>query len=93
MSSKQFVEQLAFVLGPKQDCYLSQDDKSRVPIGVTAAHKQTTFLMHVEYRVKLPDHDFVEAERHKLIQSVIEEIVIKLNSIGVTDDVTYSGPT
>ena len=88
-----FVEQLAPLLRPNQVCYLSQDDKARVTIGITAAHKQSTFLMHMEYRVKLPEYDFVKAERHKIIPSVVAGIIINQNGIGTTDDVTYSGPT
>lgn len=48
-------------------CFLSQDDKARVVIGLAAANKQAPILMHVEYKVSLPDHDWVVAQRHKLI--------------------------
>ena len=92
-ANNRFVEELASVLGPQQVCYLSQDDKSRVPIGVTAAHKQSTLLMHLEYRIRLPDHDFVKAERHKLIPSVVAGISIEPNGVGHAEDVGYSGPT
>ena len=43
--------------------------------------------MHLDYRVQLPDHDWVVAERHKLIPSVYASCVIK------KQQVTYSGPT
>lgn len=92
-ANNRFVEQLASVLGPDQVAYISQDDKARVPIGITAAHKQSSFLMHVEYKVSLPDHDFVKGGRHKLIPSVIAGITIKPNGTGDANDVTYSGPT
>ena len=36
---------------PDYVCYLSQDDKARVPIGLPAAKKQTPILMHIEYKV------------------------------------------
>lgn len=91
--TNKFMEELASLLGPESVIYLSQDDKARVPIGITAAHKQTTFLMHVEYRVSLPDHDFVKGGRHKLIPSVIAGIEIKPGGAGQASDVTYSGPT
>lgn len=43
--------------------------------------------MHLQYRVSLPDHDWVIAEKHKLIPSVYAACV-------VTDEkVLYSGPT
>ncbi len=50
--------------------FLSQDDKARVPLGLPAVHKQAAVLMHVQYRIQLPDHDWVIAETHKLIPSV-----------------------
>lgn len=65
-----YMESLASLLGPQEACFLSQDDKARVPIGITAANKQSPMIMHVEYRVSLPDHDWVVAEQHKLIPSV-----------------------
>lgn len=88
-----YLEQLASLLGPKQVTFISQDDKARVPIGVTAAHKQTPILMHLEYRVKLPDHDWVKAAKHKLIPSVYAGIHIKENGLGDKTAVGFSGPT
>lgn len=52
------LETIASILGP-QVIFISQDDKARVPIGLTAANKQAPLLMHVEYRVSLSDHDCV----------------------------------
>lgn len=71
--------------------FLSQVDKARVPIGLIVAQKQSPLLMHVQVRVKLPDHDWVSAERHKLIPSVYAGIYIKSGGIGSPDSVTYSG--
>ena len=87
------LEELSSMLGPKEVCFLSQDDKARVPIGLTAATMQSPLLMHVEYRVTLPDHDWVVAGRHKLIPSVIAGIKIEENSLGMRDAVGYSDPT
>lgn len=87
------LESLASMLGPKQVGFISQDDKARVPIGLTAAQKQSPLLMHMQVRIILPDHDWVIAERHKLIPSVYAGIVIKPNGLGAPDFVTYSGPT
>lgn len=53
--------------------FLFQDDKSRVPLGITAANAQSPMLMHLEYRVTLPDHDWVVAERHKLMLQYMPE--------------------
>ena len=72
---------------------MSQDDKARVPIGLTAANKQSPFLMHVDYRVSLPDHDWIVAAKHKLIPSVYAAIKIQKDEIGSPTAVGYSGPT
>lgn len=64
------LDEVASFLGPEDVARLSQDDKARVPLGVTAATHQSPILMHMEYRVRLPDHDWVVAEKHKLIPSV-----------------------
>lgn len=87
------VEALASFLGPQQVTFISQDDKAKVPIGLTAAHKQSPMMMHLEYRVKLPDHDWVVAPKHKLTPSVYSAMVIKERGLGSPDAVTYSGPT
>lgn len=68
------------------------DNKARVPLGITAANTQATTLMHLDYHVKLPDHDFVVAEKHKLIPSVYAGIVIKKDGEGKPEAVTHSGP-
>lgn len=63
------------------------------PIGLTAVNKQAPLLMHVEYRVSLPDHDWVIASKHKLTPSVYAGIEIKENGMGKIEAVSYSGPT
>jgi len=86
------LEELASCLGPS--CFfLSQDDKCRVPIGLTACQKQSPLLMHLEYQVRLPDHDWVIAERHKLIPSVYAAIKVDRDHFGQRTAVGYSGPT
>jgi len=87
------LEEIAAWLGPQEVCFLSQDDKARVPIGITAANKQAPLVMHVEYRVTLPDHDWVVASGHKLIPSVYAGIEIKPSLVGQPEAVSYSGPT
>ena len=62
-------------------------------LGLTAAHKQAPILMHMRYRVKLPDHDFQIAEKHKLIPSVYAGLEIEPNKLGNPDAVSNSGPT
>ena len=72
-----FLEEVASLLGPKEVFFISQDNKALVPIGLTAANKQSPFLMHVEYRVSLLDHDWIVAAKHKLIPSIYAGIKIQ----------------
>lgn len=60
--------------------------------GITAAKCQTAMLMHMEYKVSLPDHDWVVASRHKLIPSVYVSVEIERNSMGNSESIKYSGP-
>jgi len=87
------LEELSSMLGPTEVCFISQDDKCRVPIGLTAANKQSPLLMHVEYPISLPDHDWVVAAAHKLIPSVYAGIAITTDGLGNREAVGYSGPT
>ena len=77
------------VLGSETVFFVSQDDKARIPIGMTAATLQAPIMMRWEhdYRVRLPDHDFGVSQRHKLIPSVYAGCVISDTRVG------YSGPT
>ena len=53
------------------------NDKAKVPIGITRVKKQTPLLMHMEYQVTLPDHDFVVSLlKHDLIPSVIGDMKV-----------------
>ena len=73
------LEEVAALLG-KEVTFLSQDAKARVPIGITAANKQAPLVMHLEYQVRLPDHDFVKAPGHKLIPDVYAGIDLKASA-------------
>lgn len=75
------LEELASFFEPQEACFFSQDEYCRAPIGPTGANKQSPLLMHVEYRVSLPDHDWVVAERNKLIPSVYAGIEIKSDGL------------
>ena len=86
------LEELTGLFGPCEVTFHSQDDKAKVPIGITAASKQAPLLMHMEYKVILPDHDYVVASQHKLIPSVIGDMQVRENEFS-GDAVTYSGPT
>ena len=85
------LEELAAILGSAEITFHSQDDKAKVPIGLTAANKQAPMLMHMEYQVKLPDHDFVLAAKHKLIPSVIGDMKVVKSKDLTNDAVTYQG--
>ena len=54
------------LFGPEALTYLSIDDKARVPLGLAAANLQSPILMHLEYKVRLNDHDFVVGGRRHL---------------------------
>ena len=71
------LEEIAGILGPKQVTFHSQDDKTKVSLGLPAAKKQAPILMHMEFQIRLPGHDFVVAPMHKLIPSVIADMQIK----------------
>ena len=83
------MQALESLFGHDAILYLSNDDKARIGIGVTAANKQANMVMNVEYKVRLLDHDFVIAPRHKLIPSVYAVCNINPND----GSMTYSGPT
>ena len=72
---------------------LSVDDKAKVPIGVTAATKQSPLVMHVSYEIRLPDHDIVKATKHKLTPSVYAGCEIRSPSSRGDPEISYSGPT
>ncbi|KAE8739223.1 hypothetical protein FOCC_FOCC015275, partial [Frankliniella occidentalis] len=76
------------------ECVVSVvDDKARVPLGITAANQQAPMLMHMDYKIKLSDHDFVVAAGHKLIPSVYAACLIKEGALSDERAVKHSGPT
>jgi len=83
-----YIKDLASVFG--NDCvfYLSQDDKCKVPLGLPAARVQAPMLMHLDYRIRLPDHDWTVAPRHQLTPSVYAACLLSEDG-----DLGYSGPT
>ena len=86
------LEELTGLFGPCEVTFHSQDDKAKVPIGITAASKPSLLLMHMEYKVISPDHDYIVASQHKLFLSVIGDMQVRENNFS-EDAVTYSGPT
>ncbi|CAF1243948.1 unnamed protein product [Adineta steineri] len=83
-----YIKDLAGIFGNDVVFFLSQDDKCKVPIGLPAAKIQAPMLMHLDYRVRLPDHDWTVAPRHQLTPSVYAACLMNENN-----DVGYSGPT
>ncbi|CAF4412548.1 unnamed protein product [Rotaria sp. Silwood2] len=83
-----YMKDLASIFG--NDCvfYLSQDDKCKVPLGLPAAKIQAPMLMHLDYRIRLPDHDWIVAPRHQLTPSVYAACLLCEDG-----DLGYSGPT
>ena len=86
------LEELTGLFGPCEVTFHSQDDKAKVPIGITGASKPSLLLMHMEYKVISPDHDYIVASQHKLFLSVIGDMQVRENNFS-EDAVTYSGPT
>ena len=82
------VDNIAAHLGPGACLYISRDDKSSVPLGVIAAKKQSSILMSLRARVRLPDHDFKVGSKHLLVPSVTA-----VCEIDPKTGVTYSGNT
>ncbi|CAG8535804.1 31756_t:CDS:2, partial [Racocetra persica] len=50
-------------------------------------------LIRLEYQIELPDHDWVVAERHKLISSVYAILDVHKDKYEQAEAVTYSGST
>ena len=84
--------EVAGFLAPKEVVFHSQDDKTKAPIGLTTANTPVPLVMHVEYKVKLPDYDFVIANQHKLVPPLIGDMQVKAITFS-SDAVTYSGLT
>ena len=59
-----------------------------MPLRLAAVFLQASILMHMEYKVSLPDHNFVVGPSHTLIPSVYGVCEIKVNG-----ELSYSGNT
>ena len=91
-SIKRQMRDIVSLFGSDNVFVLSVDDKAKVPIGVTAVTKQAPLIMHASYEIRLPDHDFMKATKHKLTPSVYAAIEIKPPSSRADPEITYSGP-
>ena len=70
MASVKQARDLAELFSDERVFFLSQNDKARVPIGLSGSKKQDFMLMHLKYKVSLSDHEFPIGKQHKLIPSV-----------------------
>ena len=61
---------IAKMFEPEAVTFLSYNNKARTPLGLAAATLQAPILMHLEYKIKLPDHSFVVTPARQLIPSV-----------------------
>ena len=91
-ATKEYLKAIAALFGPSAVFVLSIDDKAKVPLGLAAASKQAPILMCLEYEVRLPDHDFVIAGRHKLTPSVYAACIIKAPNEYASLEISISGP-
>ena len=80
--------EVAKLFGPPAVLFISIDEKVKVPLGFAAATLQAPLLIHLEYKVKLPDYSFAVVTHHKLNPSVFGVCGVNLKG-----EVTYSGDT
>ena len=72
---------------------ISPDDEAIVKHGVVAAKMQTAIVMHLEYKLRLPNHDFIVANKHHLIPSAYAFLDINNQKVGRSTAVSGKGPT
>ena len=89
---KRQMRDIVSLFGSNNVFVLSVNDKEKVHICVNAVTKQAPLIMHVSYEIRVPDHDFVKATKHKLAPSVHAVCEIKPPSSRTDPKITYSGP-
>ena len=62
---------IAAILGSEETIFISPDYKAIVKLGIIAAKLQTAMVLHLSYRVRLPNHDYIVASKHHLIPSIM----------------------
>ena len=87
-ATKQYMKDIASLFGAENVFVPSVDNKAKVPIGVTAANKQSPLIMHVDYEMRLPDHDFVKTTKHKLTPPVYSACEIRTTSSNVAPEIS-----
>ena len=68
--------------------FTSNNNKVKVPLVLAALTLPAPILMHLEYKVRLPDHNIVVGTPHNLVRSVYGVCDINLKG-----EVTYLGDT
>ena len=90
-ANKSFLQDIVTLLGPESVFIVSTDDKAKAPLRITAATHQTPFVMHMEYEVQLPNHNFVVASKHKLVPSVYAACEIQTTSARSQPEISHTG--
>ena len=91
MYAKSFFDNMMSIsdlVGGDAVTFLSNNDKARIALDLAADSLRLPILMHLDYRARLPDHDFVIGQKHKLIPCVYA--VCEVSTKG---KVTCSGDT
>ena len=71
MFAKSFIDdmfEICKLFGPNAVLFMSNDEKAIIPLGLPAANLQAPLLMHMEYQVKLLNHDFVIGPQHQFME-------------------------
>ena len=88
MASVKQARELASLFSAENVFFLSAVVKARVPLGLPVSKNQTVILMHIKFRVKLPDFDIPIGEKCNLIPSVYTACVKNKDGF-----VSYNGST
>ena len=86
-ASKTFLQDIATLLGSE-----SLFIPGLNPLRITVATRQAPLVMHIEYEVRLPDHEFVVASKHKLVPSVFAACEIQTASARCQPEISYTWP-
>ena len=80
------LKELGSMLGSNEVCFVSQDEKAHITIGLTVANLLINASVESTYLIRLScDH------MTKLISMVYAGIQIKSNGLGIRETISYSG--
>ena len=86
------MKELIELLGPGDITFYFKDNKAKVLMGLKGVSKQSPLLMHIDYKVTLPDQVCVIVAQYKLISSVVGDMRVRKKDFS-GDFVTNSRPT